>query len=426
MSEWKSIQLGDHAEVLSGFPFPSQGFSQEEGVPLIRIRDLLAGELETYFIGPYPDDFVIDNGDILIGMDGDFNIVRWTKGKALLNQRVCKVFTSTVELDDGYLFWLLDPKLQDIHQKTPQTTVKHLSVRDLAQLRLEVPPVNEQRLVAYILDTLDTQIQQTEALIAKLERVKEGLLHDLLTRGIDENGQLRPSPEQAPELYKESPLGLIPKTWHVSALGSLLDKIEAGKSPSCPDIPAPSGEWGVLKVSAVNPKGFRSAENKVVERTSLVIENYEVKQGDLLITRANTPDLVGSSCIVEEWVSRLMLSDKTLRLVENSDFVMRKYLYLSLQQSYVRKQISIAATGTSMSMKNISQGAIRNLSILVTPIDEQSFICKRVAAISKRISYEQAKVIKLYQDKAGLMDDLLTGRVRVTPLLDQAQATTPA
>src|SRR5690554_5788757 len=125
MSEWKSIQLGDHAEVLSGFPFPSEGFSQEEGVPLIRIRDLLAGELETYFIGPYPDDFVIDDGDILIGMDGDFNIVRWTKGKALLNQRVCKVFTSTTELDDAYLFWLLEPELQDIHQKTPQTTVKH-------------------------------------------------------------------------------------------------------------------------------------------------------------------------------------------------------------------------------------------------------------------------------------------------------------
>ncbi|MFP3427282.1 hypothetical protein, partial [Pseudoalteromonas sp. SIMBA_162] len=64
MSDRKSIQLGDYANVLSGFPFPSEGFSQEEGVPLIRIRDLLASELETYFIGPYPDNFVIDDGNI--------------------------------------------------------------------------------------------------------------------------------------------------------------------------------------------------------------------------------------------------------------------------------------------------------------------------------------------------------------------------
>lgn len=292
--------------------------------------------------------------------------------------------------------------------------------------RVFAPALTEQRLIARILDTLDTQIQKTEALIAKLEKVKEGLLHDLLTRGIDDNGRLRPSPEQVPELYKESPLGWIPISWNFAALGSLLDKIEAGKSPSCPDIPAPSGEWGVLKVSAVNPKGFRSTENKVVDRKSLVVEDYEVKQGDLLITRANTPDLVGASCIIEEWTSRLMLSDKTLRLVENPDLVMKQYIYHSLQQSYVRKQISIAATGTSMSMKNISQGAIRTLSIIVPPIAEQSAICKRVAAISKRISHEQSKVSKLYQDKVGLMDDLLTGRVRVTPLLEKAQATTPA
>lgn len=326
---------------------------------------------------------------------------------------------------DYYFHWSTKLKAELVRLASG-TTFLEISGTEFRKISLPVPPYAEQVLIARILDTLDTQIEKTEALIAKLEKVKEGLLHDLLTLGIDENGQLRPSPEQAPELYKESPLGLIPKDWHTTSLGSILDRIEAGKSPSCPDIPAPSGEWGVLKVSAVNPKGFRSSENKVVERRSLIVEHYEVKRGDLLITRANTPDLVGASCIVNDWTSRLMLSDKTLRLLEKPDLAMKEYIYHSLQQSYMRQQISIAATGTSMSMKNISQGAILTLSILVPPIDEQSDICKRVDVLAKRITHEKSKASKLYQDKSGLMNDLLTGRVRVTPLLEKDQATTPA
>ncbi|MCG5517486.1 MULTISPECIES: restriction endonuclease subunit S, partial [unclassified Ectothiorhodospira] len=96
-----------------------------------------------------------------------------------------------------------------------------LNTGQLKKLSVFTPPLPEQRLLARILDTLATQIQKTEALIAKLEKVKEGLIHDLLTRGIDENGQLRPSPEQAPELYKDSPLGLIPSGWDLLTLGEI-------------------------------------------------------------------------------------------------------------------------------------------------------------------------------------------------------------
>src|SRR5690554_5181208 len=103
------------------------------------------------------------------------------------------------------------------------STVKGIRSSDFLAIKAHIAPENEQDLIAHILDTLDTQIQKTEALIAKLEKVKEGLLHDLLTRGIDESGRLRPSPEQAPELYKESPLGLIPREGLINEIQSICE-----------------------------------------------------------------------------------------------------------------------------------------------------------------------------------------------------------
>ncbi|WP_046077769.1 restriction endonuclease subunit S [Halomonas sp. HG01] len=415
MSEWKTLQLGDHAEVLSGFPFPSEGFSQEEGVPLIRIRDLLAGELGTYFIGPYPEEFVINDSDILIGMDGDFNIVRWAKGKALLNQRVCKVFTSTDELDDGYLFWLLDPELQDIHQKTPQTTVKHLSVRDLAQLRLEVPPVNEQRLIARILDTLDTQIQKTEALIAKLEKVKEGMLHDLLTRGIDENGQLRPSPEQAPELYKESPLGLIPREWVCREIASIASTY-AGGTPSRNAPGFFGGEILWIKSTEVNQESISSTEERITEQGLRKSSAKWVPAGTPLIA------MYGATAGMVSWLTIRATTNQAVLSVAPNEEQCGRWVYWALTWSSPRLIASVQGSG----QPNLSKGTIDALTMSVPKQSEQVAIANILDQHMTRLSDEKKHLMKIKAQKTGLMDGLLTGRVRVTPLLEKDQATTPA
>ena len=303
------------------------------------------------------------------------------------------------------------------------TNQLELSRKPVKASALPVPTVQEQQGIAHILDIFDTAIRETETLIGKLKAVKQGLLHDLLTRGIDANGQLRPAQSEAPQLYKKSPLGLIPREWDLRSISALLTDIEAGKSPNCSDTPAPSGNWGVLKVSAVHPDGFRSDQNKLVEHASLVNPAYEVHSGDLLITRANTPELVGMACLVEEPQPKLMLCDKTLRLLVNDGMASKEYLFLCLQQPYVRSQIEISATGTSMSMKNISQSAIRNLLVAVAPLQEQKEISDRTKALASKLRQELAMLEKLKQEKNGLMDDLLTGRVRVTPLLESTQLT---
>lgn len=306
-----------------------------------------------------------------------------------------------------------DALLRHVTEATHGT--KRIELTDLLKHTVLLPVFPEQQQVAEILDTLDNAILKTEQLIAKLKQMKQGLLHDLLTRGIDENGELR-DPDRHPEQFKDSPLGRIPAKWDTFLLGNMLAGIDSGKSPNCPDRPAAGDEWGVLKVSAVRPDGFRANENKVLTNALLANPAHEVRDGDLLITRANTYELVGFSCLVRDPPPRLLLCDKTLRLRINQ-CADRVCLFYMMQMSYVRRQIENSATGSSGSMKNISQSAVRALRIMVAPKDEQVALASALRASDDRLTRESQNAEKLRLFKQGLMDDLLTGRVRVTPLL---------
>jgi len=225
-----SETLNKMIKVLSGWAFPSDGFNQLDGLPLIRIRDLGRAITEVKFRGSYDQAYVVQDGDVLIGMDGDFSVKKWAGGTALLNQRVCKVQSTTNELDQDFLYWYLMPHVAEIHRKTPQTTVRHLSAASL--FNIVAPPISmcEQRVAGAVLDTIDSTIRQTEAIIEKLKQVKQGLLHDLLTRGIDANGELRPPQCRAPHLYNNSPLGWIPHGWSMLSVGQIAESIVDGTS----------------------------------------------------------------------------------------------------------------------------------------------------------------------------------------------------
>jgi type I restriction enzyme S subunit len=404
--------LGNSIVVLSGFPFPSAEFTTREGKPLIRIRDLVTGTTETNFRNSFDPSYLIRRGDILIGMDGDFNVVRWPGPEALLNQRVCKVSANSPEIDGQFLYWWLKPHVVAIHRRTPQTTVRHLSVGDIYGIRKPSLQSDAQQVAAAVLNTVDEAIAKTEAVIAKLKQVRAGLCHDLLTRGLDEHGQLRDSVAH-PEQFQDSPLGRIPKEWRCSKFDDVLEGIDPGKSPDYPDQPAPPGEWGVLKVSAIWPEGFRPQENKWVTKAMHQIPAFQVRDGDLLISRSNTYELVGLVSIVSDAPPRLMLCDKTLRLRLKLNRGLNVFFLYLLQTWIARRQVEVNATGTSGSMKNISQDVIRALQLAYPEIKEQERILAAIAPISGEVEALGHELTKLVALKSGLMNDLLTGRVRV-------------
>ncbi|SDL17728.1 type I restriction enzyme, S subunit [Franzmannia pantelleriensis] len=292
--------------------------------------------------------------------------------------------------------------------------------------RVFAPGAAEQCLIARILDTLDTQIQKTEALIAKLEKVKEGLLHDLLTRGIDEKGRLRPSPEQAPELYKESPLGLIPREWSVSTLGQRLSQygglIQTGPFGS----QLHAEEYVSEGVPVVMPQDMRdievSKENiaQITEERAEDLARHRVGEGDLLFSRRG--DL--SRCSFMSASNKGWLCGTGCLLLRPTEHIDGFWLANIYKLSTIQSQVYGMAVGSTM--VNLNSTILTNIVIPFPVFQEQSQIAEAIRSSKNKIFEEKNILSKLQLQKTGLMDDLLTGRVRVTPLLDQAQTTTPA
>ena len=130
-----------------------------------------------------------------------------------------------------------------------------------------------------------------------------------------------------PEQFQEWAIGSFPNTWTVEPFSNLLTGIEAGNSPSCPNYPAPAGAWGILKVSAVTNDGFVPSENKHLDNARRVSQSLVVRHGDLLMTRCNTPELVGAACLVDQAPPPLLLCDKLFASTESENVMIRVTLY---------------------------------------------------------------------------------------------------
>ncbi|MFB8114514.1 hypothetical protein [Streptomyces sp. NPDC055962] len=191
------------------------------------------------------------------------------------------------------------------------------------------------------------------------------------------------------------------------ALDHYLRDIDTGKSPVAENTPAGDGEWGVLKVSAVQEGWFLPRENKVIRDAAHIQPRFEVRPGDLLMTRANTEDLVGLACIANAPPPGLMLSDKTLRLVIDEEVADPAFIAISLLRPATRKQVRAMATGTSAGMKNIGQRQIRRLRVPSASLDEQRRIVAVHAAFERRIEALQKQADKRTALLSGLSESLL-------------------
>lgn len=148
------VRLGDICDVFNGCAFKAALFNNEGlGLPIIRIRDLNTCFSQTYYSGKYDDRYLVKDGDILIGMDGDFRAVRWKHGHALLNQRVCRLQDFKQGILPAFMYYIVQDELDRIHGSIQGSTVKHLSSKELERSCVPVPPLEVQREVVELLDT---------------------------------------------------------------------------------------------------------------------------------------------------------------------------------------------------------------------------------------------------------------------------------
>jgi len=162
--------LPEICRIQYGYAFDSAKFSVSEGIPLIRIRDVVRGFSETYTTEECGEEYIVNDGDMLIGMDGEFNIAHWKGGKAYLNQRVCRLIPSN-EVDALYLYYYMPKALKAIEDKTPFVTVKHLSAKELNRVVVPMPSMDKQKQIASSLQKVDELMALRKEQLAKLDQL---------------------------------------------------------------------------------------------------------------------------------------------------------------------------------------------------------------------------------------------------------------
>jgi type I restriction enzyme S subunit len=274
---------------------------------------------------------------------------------------------------------------------------------------LWLPEPNEQKAIGLVLRLVDEAIAKTEAVIAKLRQLRSGLLHDLLTRGLDEHGQLR-NPITHPEQFHDTLLGYLPCRWHLCRLGDVLQcPPRNGYSPR--EGQAFRGSY-LLGLSCLTSEGFAPLQLKNAPTNDPQLSPFLLRDGDLLISRSNTRDLVGLPGVFRNVGYPCYYPDLMMRLIPKAELI-TEFLELLLRHSRSRSMLVATASGTSGSMVKITGTGVIGAPIAYPDIDEQQRILTTLAPFDEELKTLHAERLKLTMLKSGLMADLLTGRVRM-------------
>ena len=325
------------------------------------------------------------------------------------------VLRSSPQLDNRFLFYAT---LTHPFRKMGESTMygaggqKRVSDDFIRNLRWPIPPLDEQRAIAAYLDReterIDTLIDTKERLIDLLEEKRTALISRAVTKGLDVDVEMQDSGVEW--------LGEIPAGWEVMKLKYGLQSIEQGWSPQCESRQAGEDEWAVLKAGCVNGYKFDPAEHKALPSDTEPKPEYQVEQGDVLMSRANTRELLGSAVTVEKHYPKLLLCDKLyrLRIRENID---PHFLVAQLSSYVARYQMEQDATGASASMQNISQDTVLNLLFLNPPYQEQRRISNRLRELTHQIDLLLEKadegIDRLKEYRTALISAAVTGQIDV-------------
>ncbi|MCF6251319.1 MAG: restriction endonuclease subunit S [Methylococcaceae bacterium] len=356
----KLLQLGDLASYINGRGFKPSELTTK-GLPVIRIANLNNKDAPyDFFNGSLDDAHLINTNDILVSWSASLDTYVWERESAALNQHIFKVVPDLDKVDKEYLFFVLKFAMIGLREIVHGATMKHVTRPEFEGFKIAVVICKDKQ--HQIAVKLKSQLAEVETARKALEeqlsdvnlfvsRLKDQLLSTLQSVGRVE-------------------------------LGELIIGIEAGKSFKTLERLASDTELAVLKVSAVSWTKFNPHEAKAISNDYKPDDKHKVYKGDLIISRANTIELVGAVVRVDADYPNCLLSDKTLRLVCNEEQILPDYLLYALRWPEARLHIEANATGSSDSMRNISQKTIRTIPIPLPDKKTQQEIVDREKAIA--------------------------------------------
>lgn len=312
--------------------------------------------------------------------------------------------------DKEYMYYLLQFHEKDLERKGQPGTQVNLNTSIVEDFEAFFPEsIAEQRKIARILSTVDAVIEKTEAAIAKYKAIKSGMMRDLFTRGIDiKTGKLRPSYEDAPELYKESKLGWIPKEWEVVRINQVSTLVTNGfVGVATPYYESSDNGVKYLYGTNIRKNEITFEDIRYVNR---LFHNKQVKsqlkKGDMLTVQSGH---IGTSAIVPE-----NLGDANCHALIITRFVLSE-IYPCFVSYYLNSDIGMHGLEKlfiGSTIKHINTSELAKHLFLKPSIEEQKKISKRIYSIESLLRNEFLNLDKMQNLKQALMSDLLTGKVR--------------
>ena len=371
--------LSEVCDIQYGYAFDSAKFSADQGIPLIRIRDVVRGFSETYTTEVCDQEYIVNDGDILIGMDGEFNIARWKGGKAYLNQRVCRLLPKD-EVDAMYLYYFMPKALKAIEDKTPFVTVKHLSAKELNKIVVTVPTIEDQKKIANCLQRLDELISLRKQQLSKLDELVKScfveMFGDLASPNCKWNTERLVDTCESSDDIKCGPFG------------TQLNKDEYMDSGVA-----------VWEIPQINSLFLTMPTHFLTEEKAKQLDAYSIKPGDIAMSRKGN---VGKCAVFPSILQAGIIHSDVLRIRVDDSRVLPLFMMHQLHYSgAVQHQIELVSSGAIMAGINVTK--LKQIFIHIPPLNLQKQFVNFVEHIDKSKLEVQRSLEKLETLKKALM-----------------------
>ena len=349
-------------------------------MPLIRIRDVVRGYSETYTTEEYKSEYIVHENDLLIGMDGEFNIAKWGKTPALLNQRVCRLAPKD-SIDKDYLFYFMPIALKRIEEKTPFVTVKHLSAKELNKIEIPVLSLEEQRKIAETLSKVDELIAFRDRQLAKLDELVKARFVEMFGNPIENT-----------------------MNWPKKLLRDITTKIGSGATPKGGRESYPNAGVSLIRSMNVYDGQFLYKDlAHLTDEQATQLNGVTVEAEDVLVNITGAS--VARSCVVPKDVLPARVNQHVAIVRCNRELLNPIFTNkMFINNEFKKELLSIGESGGA-TRQAITKKQLEELSVVVPPLSIQNEFFTFSECVDQQKQTVQQSLDKLELMKKALMQE---------------------
>ena len=374
---WEYKKITDVCDVQYGFAFDSKFFTDDENaMPLIRIRDVMRGYSETFYNGEIPNGYLINEGDYLVGMDGEFNIGRWGKRPGLLNQRVCKMSSSSKLLDNQYMYYFMKVCLKSIEDETPFVTVKHLSAKRINLIEIPLPPLLTQQSIASELDKINELIRLKKEQLKDYDNLAQSIFYEMFGDPVENQ-----------------------KGWEERTMQDLCVNI-VDCPHSTPKKVDYITDYPCIRTSELRGGSISWATMQYLDEDeyNIRIARLKPEAGDIVFGREGT---IGDAVILPLGYN-FSLGQRTMLLRADTSIVSNVFLHRTILSDWIKHQIEYVNVSSTVAHVNIKD--FKKFTVPLPPLPLQQLFAQRIELIEK----QKAEVQRTIKD----LETLLASRMQ--------------